>query len=409
MRLVRSALLASILVGSVALLAAVGWPASDYRSSDFFQFWAGPHALLEGASPYDVDWSVAFHDRYGSRELRQPPLPATGTPGWTTGYPLWTFVLLLPLAVVPFEIAAASWLVAQVIAIALGLSALRDVALRAAPARDGALLIGLAFAFQPVWLTVAGGNASGFLFGLVAGSLAAALAGRAAASGALAALLTVKPQGVLLTAPALAFAQPGRRTRFFGAAAAAAVALVASSFLARASWLADWLRSAAALQSSAGSNATGWTLDRVLPLGPFVPIVAETLVVGLWLRWLVERRPEPALLVAATIPISLFAAPHGWSYDQLQLLVPAAFALGRLAALDERARRAGVVALFALVGVLPWLLYALAFARGGEEWSALTPPLLLALLVAADARAGAARRVVSPSGAGAPVRGAQHE
>src|SRR5438094_8697283 len=81
----------------VAVLAIAGWPASSYRDSDFFQFWAGPHALFENATPYDVAWSVEFHDRYGSRELHQPPLPATGTPPCPTAYPLWTFVPPVPL------------------------------------------------------------------------------------------------------------------------------------------------------------------------------------------------------------------------------------------------------------------------------------------------------------------------
>ena len=103
--IVRSTLVAIAIIGAIVALAAIGWPASDYRNNDFFQFWAGPHALFEGASPYDLGWSTAFHVRYGSQALHQPNLPA----GFTTAYPLWTFVLLSPLAALPFELAAPLW------------------------------------------------------------------------------------------------------------------------------------------------------------------------------------------------------------------------------------------------------------------------------------------------------------
>ncbi len=392
MRLVRSLLLASILIGSVALLAAIGWPASDYRHNDFFQFWAGPHALLENASPYDIDWSRDFHVRYPSRDIERSPLPSNASP-----YPLWTQVLLLPLALLPFEIAAPTWLVAQIFAVALGVAATRAAILRAAPERDATLLAGLAFAFEPAWLTIGGGNVSGFLFALLAGSLAAALARRPRVAGALAAFLVVKPQGALLSIAALVAGIGRARWRFVAAASLVAVALAVMAFVVRPGWIADWARNAAALQSSTGSNATGWTLDRAVPLGPLVPIAAEAFVAGVWLLWIRFRRPELSLLVGGTVPISLFVAPHGWSYDQLPLLITAALILERLAGLDDARRLAGVIGLFAFLGVLPWFLYALAASRGGEEWSALTPVLAFALLVAADALSGAGRRAVRPS------------
>lgn len=51
----RAAALTAALLAVAALttfvLVSVGWPASDYRHSDVFQFWAAPHALLDGGSP----------------------------------------------------------------------------------------------------------------------------------------------------------------------------------------------------------------------------------------------------------------------------------------------------------------------------------------------------------------------
>lgn len=389
---IRSALIALALASSVALLAALGWPASTYRDNDFFQFWAAPHALLEGASPYDIEWWRDFRERHPSRDLARSPLPGTASP-----YPLWTHALLVPLALLPFELAAPVWLVAQVAAIALGIAVLRRTVLRIAPRRDGVLLAGLALAFEPAWLTVGGGNASGFLFAIAACALGAAHSGRATGSGAIAAFAAAKPQGFLLALPALLAGLRRGRGAFVAGSAIVLVALVAISLALRPGWVGEWVGNATALQLSTGSNATGWTLDRAVALGPWLPALAVGALVVAWLAWARARRPDLALLYGSGLAVSIFAAPHGWSYDQMLLLVTAAAILDRLASLSEPRRLAGLVSLYATLGVLPWILYLLAVERGGEEWSAVTPLVALGLLLGVDALAGARERAVRPS------------
>lgn len=44
-------------------------------------------------------------------------------------------------------------------------------------------------------------------------------------------------------------------------------------------------------------------------------------------------------------------------------------------------RALGLTLLAAVFGVLPWLLYAIAFQRGGEEWTVVAPLALLALVM----------------------------
>ena len=377
-------------LGLLVLVALSGAIVGTYRDNDFFQFWAGPHALLEGASPYDFAWSSAFHARYASTALHQPSLP----PQWTTAYPLWTFVLLLPLGLLPFEVAAPAWLALQAAAIAIGIAFLVNIALRTAPLRDRVVLGGFALAFQPAWVAIAGGNITGALFGLLVGAIAAARADRPRLAGALLGLLIVKPQAFLLVAIAFVVASHARGKLLAGAAAVA-MPLVLVSFALRPTWLPEWLRMSAALQSSTVSNATLWTLDRAVVSGSVVAPALLALLIAVVAWWWAVRRPTPHALIAATIPVSLLAAPRGWSYDELHLLVTVAATLEAFAA--STSRLAWLAGLAAVTVVGPWVLYAVAFSRGGEELSVLTPLLLFAFFLGADARIGARRPSVSPS------------
>lgn len=360
----------AVAVASAAtvLLVVIGWPASMYQHADMTQFWLAPRTLLEGRTPYAV---------------------------WDWPYPLWTALALLPLGLVPLEIAAAAWLVIQALAVAFVLWLIARVVLVTDFRRDGLVLAALAVSAQPVWLLVGGGNMTGLLFALFGGALVARVAGRPVLAGALLGLLVTKPLAFLVSAPVLALAGP-HWLRALAAAAGVAAAFVGVSFVVQPGWLGEWVGNAVALQTSTGSNATGWTVARAAPGLPPVVTSGLTLagavaVLGVWWR---IRRPDALLLVAGTIPVSLYVAPHGWSYDQLHLLITYAVILELLSRLPERERVLGLLAVALAAVLLPWVLYARAFTTGGEELFALVPLLAFALLVAADART--ARFVVSP-------------
>jgi hypothetical protein len=370
--------------GSGTDVAVLRWPASEYRDNDFMQFWAGARALLVGADPYDASWWSGFLASQGSVALSRSPA-AVASP-----YPLWTHLALVPLGLLPLALAALVWLVLQAGAIAIGLAALIRVLVRDERRRAVALLAGFTLAFQPTWLALAGGNITGLLFGILALALAAAVTGRAALAGSLLALLLLKPQAFLLVAPTFLLSSRAR-LRLAAGGLAVAVPLVVATLVLRPGWLTEWAANAAALQASHGSNATGWTLHRVLPGGPAIDLASELALVAVWALWWRERRPALPLAVAAAVPVSLFVAPHGWSYDQLHLLVPLTVAVALVAPRDVAHRTRWMVAFAGLVA-LSWLLYAVAFERGGEEWSAVTPVLFFAALVAADALARAPRR-----------------
>lgn len=379
----RISAIAVCAAAAVALLSALGHPGQDYRHSDFFQFWAAPRIILEGGDPYDpVAWSAMY-----AREARAPV--ATPPPPGRHIYPLYSAVPLLPFAALPIDVAAALWLVAQLAVVALSLRALaRRFGLGR---REAMLLFGFAAAFEPLWLLVGGGNMTGFVLGLVVAALAAP---RAVAAGAAIGLLALKPTDVLIAVPAtIAAARAERRLPMVVSAVVTAALLLAVTLPFGPSWIGEFAAAAGDRLVTTGSNATVWTIDRALPGSAAVTaILAVAALAALAVWWRARPRPAPTL-VAGAVAVSLFVAPHGWSYDQLLLLVTLAAVLAEGARLDDARRVAVAGTAAAVFALFPWALYALAFRRGSEEWSALTPLLAFALLVGsaswADRRARA--------------------
>lgn len=391
---------AFVIVAALAWTGVTGrggpdWPGYDYKNGDFFQFRAGARAILEGASPYDAVWWSAFHVREASRALLLPPL--YGNVVWTTPYPLWTFVVLLPFGALPLNDAAAAWLIAQLVGVAAGVVALA-YALRLAENRAASAILALLLvSFEPTWALVHGGNVTGFVFTAFATSVACAIAGRYRLAGAAVALVLLKPQSFALAVPLLFLGLPSSARRPFALAAAlVAGALLMASLAISPAWLPSWLKNVAALQGSEYSNATGWTLGR--PFGaPILSVVAVASVVVAFVWWWRLRRPALEDLIAAATPVSVFISPHGWSSEHLYLLVPTIVLQARMAPWPALSRLAGLTALILVLACLPWALQA--SRRNGEELSALVPLACFALVVVTEAVAGrrAASSAASPA------------
>ena len=204
-------------------------------------------------------------------------------------------------------------------------------------------------------------------------------------AGVLLGALALKPHLFLVLVPVYLVRAPDRRTTAiaFGATVAA---LVGASLALRPDWVAPRLSSVTALGTSAGSNATLWTIDRALPLLPrgVLPAAAALATLGTFAVWWIRARPLFQPVIGAALCVSLAVAPHGWSYDLVVLLVTTAIILELLARAQAGGRAVGLVLLALVTGVLPWTLYAVAVRRGGEDLTALAPLALLALVIAAE-------------------------
>ena len=374
MRRTRIVLLALALAGAVILIVALpalaDWPARSYRGGDFFGFWAASRAIIEGASPYDPVWFADLARRTGA-----------GLSFERSVYPPWTAIALVPFAILPFALAASAWLVAQLVTVGATVLLLA----RRIGAAERPVFVAVAAGSQSLWLLVAGGNITGLLLGAVGGSFLAAAAGRTFLAGAFFGLLALKPHPFLFVGAAAMLAATAReRRRFVTGAVATAGPLIAVALALRPAWLAEWLGAASELQATVGSNATLWTVARIangkigLDTAPFTAVIAVMIAIAAWALWRRAVRPSLSLAIAGALPISLAVAPHGWSYDQLVLLVPLAVIFEALAVRPQPQRRRAVVLVTLLAVAVPWTLYALAFRRGGEELSVVTPFLVFA-------------------------------
>lgn len=367
----------ALAVVAVAVLIAAGQPGSAYRHRDFLGFWAASRLLIEGGDPYNAAEFTVIVEREATAPLLPLPPPVRHI------YPLWTVIALVPLAALPFDVATAVWVVAQIGVVALALHALAR--LFDLTRADRVVLFGFAAAFQPLWLLAAGGNITGFVLGAYVAALAA-VGRRPAAAGGLLSVLAMKPHPFIVAAPAILLAAPARdRVRILVGGTIGLALLVASTLPFGAGWIPAWIDAALGQQlQPTGSNATVWTLGRVLPLPGIAPLLALAAILALAGWWRTSGAPARTL-VAGAVPVSLFVAPHGWSYDQVLLLVTLAAILAELSALRGTLRTVALILVAAVAVPLPWSLYAAAFAAGGEERSALTPLVFFALLVAARA------------------------
>jgi hypothetical protein len=358
--------------GALLLLASgyLDRSAGAVRHNDFARFWAGPHAFLAGADPFDASTWAATSLALGNA----PDAPIYHYPGWA-------LVLLLPFGALPVEIASAIWTFGSVLLAVVAVRALLREFVPGLPVAH--TLVGMSLlASQPARLTALEGQ-WGFL--LVAASAAIVLwvrAGRISPAAMASLALLGKPHLFTLSAPAVAvWSWAVGRRRFAAVAAAACLVLVATSVLLLPDWPAAWLREMPSRRLFDPPQTT--TLAVVLygllgSVGPWlaVAIVAACILLALGFP------PASDAWLAVWLTLSPMAALYIWSYDHLLFIVPLAIAIGVAARRSRGAAVALAVAGGLTLTVGTTLLAIVAAQRDQESYNALVPPLLFVLVVA---------------------------
>lgn len=372
-------IIAALLLGCGAL-AATG--ASYYRTTDFFCFYEGARFVVERRDPYDLElWRAAI-----SGEFREP-LGGTGSSscGAPYAYPLWTAFALVPFGALPLEAAAVAW-ATLAIAGAAGGSLLAWRAVNG-PA-SLALVFGVIVVFaQPFWILLISGQMAGLLLLLLGVLVWALRESRPRAGGTALALLALKPHLILLLAPAVIARSPrSERSRLIGTCLGVLGTLVALSVALQPEWPLAWLSNVGVPRAAIATllpTAWGFAAD-MLGSALWGAVLIVLVVAGMAALLRGGPRGQVELAIAA-IPVSLFAAPHAWSYDFLLLSPCWALILTVAGRQSAPTRIALLFSLLCVASIGPWLLYGYAFTRGVETASAVIPAAT-ALLVAAALR-----------------------
>ena len=329
--------------------------------NDFSGFWAGPRAVLAGISPWDPAHYPAARIAFDTQR----------DDAMVLNYMPWTVIALLPLGLLPLDVAAWIWMAASMICAAVALRALLREFMPGRAVVHGALGLAL-FVGQPGFHTIVLGQWALLLMSAVAAIVLAVRAGHARRAGFAALALLAKPQLFVWTAVGLAIpaAFDQRYRRFVAFAVVVAGALVVSAWLAFPDWFSAWIadiparrtgRSAVLLSAFGQLFGTPGRVLAVAVIGAGV-VLASRFVPG----------SDPWL--AIWLALSGAGAIYSWSYDHVLLFVPLVIASGVLAA----AGREIAAKRLAIGGALTFLIVSLAFYglavwRHDETFSILVP------------------------------------
>jgi alpha-1,2-mannosyltransferase len=322
----------ALIVGTVAVMTwvlsgdGIADPMGRPVGTDFLRLWTASYALLNGAERaiYDPDAFFALE-----QAVTQPATPDF----YPWNYPPSSFLIVYPLALLPYLQSLAVWL-------ALGLAGYLAALWRILP-RPLTLWVGLAF--PAVFWTVTHGQTSFLTTSLFSWGLLQ-LSRRPVLAGILFGALTFKPHlGLLLPVALIA----GRHWRAVVAAALTALLSVAASiFLFGTAVWADFLASTTDTRSMlesgmhfghyykmqsvfAAARLVGSPMLVAYSLQALVALGAAAAVFWVWRRPTSDPKMKNASLMAAT-PLS---AAFIFDYD-LMLLAPAIAWLAREGVMD---------------------------------------------------------------------------
>lgn len=357
------AYLAAILVGVlfVVLLGPLDRRLELLHINDFSGFWAGPRAVLAGVSPWDPTLYPMARAQFDTQLDAAPVL----------NYMPWTVIALLPIGLLPLDVAAWLWMVASMIC---GAVALRALLREFMPGRAWVHgMLGLAlFVGQPGFHTIVLGQWALLLMSAVAAIVLAVRAGHARRAGFAALALLAKPQLFVWTAAGLAIPAlfDARYRRFVIFAGIVALTLVVASWLAFPDWFGAW-------SADIPARRTGRSAVLLSAFGQLLGTPGRVLAIAVIAAGVVFASrfvPGSDPWLAMWLALSSAAAIYSWSYDHVLLFVPLVIASGVLAAAgrETAARRLAIGGALTFLLVSP-VFYLIGVARHDETFSIAVP------------------------------------
>ncbi len=358
-----------------ALLLVELWPGIS-GINDFVGLLAGGRAVLAGVDPYDASRWSAFATSVG-----QPPETSV------FGYPPWTALAFVPLALLPTRVASLVWTAGG---LAVAVAACVVLARRAGwPVVPAAILAGASW---PAILVFLQGQWGYVLVAMAVAMLLAAEAGHDGAAGAWWGLMVLaKPQLFVLGTLVLGAAAVAHRRVMAVAAAVGTVAIgVAAGTIAYPGWIGPYVaivltkRGVRQTQEPTLAGLSGDVAGQVWwPVLWTIVVVALALAIA-YAAWSAPAAHREKVFVGGILALSVVAAPYSWSYDHYLAVPLAVAAVGLAAAAPRRRRIALVVGVFLLFGPIAFALWESSYIRWHDTLAALVPVTAIVLTLAAS-------------------------
>lgn len=338
----------------------------DYANKDFMSLWTGARALLQGLNPYDADVWQPLRAQYGSSWMPDPRAP----------FPLWTFLAMVPFALLPLSQAAAAWLTFQECLLAVNLFVIVVRIGKYRPGTREVALLGLgAFLSASTVLVLINGQMTFLLLQFLSAYLLLEERSSPFWAGVALSLLAFKPNPFVLFVPLFGlWLLWQRRWRVVAGAAVGGFFLLGLTTLIQPGWLLQWLnvRSKTEVVSI---TPTVWGLAAEISPAWWLPVglllaVALTAGVTRYVFW----RPglDEATVVAVALAASLLVTPYTWAYEHALLFLPWILLFARL-----RNRRLAQLLWVLLAWLVPWLFLSLAAVRLLDTFGFMVPALAL--------------------------------
>ena len=343
--------------------------------NDFISPYIQTRAWLQGVDPYSPASLVTLWPRdavkfdFLTHDLASHSLVLKR--GIPTAYPPTSFVLLAPIALLPWHTAHRLWLIVTCLSVGVTILVLAAFAGLQLKNKIAYIFLALALALAPFHTGMAAGSIVILVIGLFACAILAEERGRAIAAGVLIALaVSLKPQ---IGLPLLAYYTFRRRWRLTVAAAISLVLIAAVAIavleITHTPWRANYkydnqiLFSHGSLGDFTEANPIRFGLvnlqvllytffgDRAVANG--AALLIASLLAGLWLVQ-VLRSPSASrdklLEISALVAISLLPVYHRL-YDATLLVVPLAWSLSAIT--RSRNRFAKATLFLILIFLLP--------------------------------------------------------
>jgi glycosyl transferase family 87 len=329
---------AALAVGLVVLLmyGLVSKRMDMLGVDDFSTIWAGPRAFLLGADPYDAATWADTAVRVGTH------VPDTAV----YLYPPWIVIGLLPLALLPVNLAGAIWTVGGMIAAVAATRGLLRAYLPGVAWAHGVFGL-LLLISAPAAVALLTGQWPYFQLAALATIVLLLRADRPIAAGLVAVVMLTKPPLFIFTAAALSVqalwpggASPGTGRRFVGAAISAGVVTVAASWLLIPGWWSPWLQHVAGAQLGTQPVTLATLLTTFLG-SPGVWLAPVVLLAGVLAA--LQFHPRGRGWLPVWTALSSAGTVYSNTYDLLLLILPLILASGAVWPRSPR-RAAGIVA-----------------------------------------------------------------